>query len=150
MVFGSLGAAAAAAAGAAGAAGAAAAADPAAAAAAVAAAAANPGAALDAAKASATEAAQRMAASLGLKPSGVAPELIDPQTEVLSKHPITESATAVYQPINMSQGWIGYVLVDSAAPAKYQIDSKDTLWKLILAAGFLVITTSGLYQTYSI
>ena len=103
-----------------------------------------------AAEAAAAAAAAAAAGALGLGATSNNPELIDPQTEVISKLPVTEDATRVYQPISSSQGSFGYVLVDSTSPAQYQIDNKNTLWKLILAAGFLVMTTGTLYQTYSI
>ena len=120
-------------------------ANPAAAAAAVAAAAADPA---GAARKLAQQAEDSIRGALGIKPACTNPELIDPQTE--KGNPVTEDATRVYQPINTSQGFFGYIYVDGTRPAQYQTDSKYKLRNMILAAAFLVITTGGLYRTYSI
>jgi len=82
-----------------------------------------------------------------LSPKCTNPELIDPQ---LDDNVITEDDTHVYQPISSSMGSLGFIRIDPAAPAKYQTDNKNTLWKLILGAGVAVVFAGGLYNKLSI
>jgi hypothetical protein len=73
-------------------------------------------------------------------------ELTDPQT---SDTTVREDDTHIYQPVGGS-GWFGYVHVDAAKPAPYQLDNKSALWKHILISGFALIFTGTLYGTLSI